>query len=214
MDEDIAIINKETRNEKIKNFFIKNKKKIIISISVIILAIFGYFIYEDFNKKSKIKLANRYNIVKMNFISGNKSMVANELVSIVHEKDKTYSPLALYFLIDNNIISDNNKINELFDTVINETSLEKEIKNLLIYKKALFNSDFESENNLLTILKPIINSNSIWKSHALYLMAEYFYFKNEKQKSKDFFDQIITLENVNSKIKREAQKRLNRDFSE
>ena len=214
MDEDIAIINKETRNEKIKNFFIKNKKKIIISISVIILAIFGYFIYEDFNKKSKIKLANRYNIVKMNFISGNKSMVANELISIVYENDRTYSPLALYFLIDNNVISDKNKINELFDTVINETSLEKEIKNLLIYKKALFNSDFESENNLLTILKPIINSNSIWKSHALYLMAEYFYFKNEKQKSKDFFDQIITLENVNPKIKREAQKRLNRDFSE
>ena len=214
MDEDIAIINKETRNEKIKNFFIKNKKKIIISISVIILAIFGYFIYEDFNKKSKIKLANRYNIAKVNFISGNKAMFVNELVSIVHAKDRTYSPLALYFLIDNNIIDDKNKINELFDTVINETSLEKEIKNLLIYKKALFNSDFESENNLLTILKPIINSNSIWKSHALYLMAEYFYFKNEKQKSKDFFDQIITLENVNSKIKREAQKRLNRDFSE
>jgi len=214
MDEDIAIINKETRNEKIKNFFIKNKKKIIISISVIILAIFGYFIYEDFNKKSKIKLANRYNIAKMNFISGNKAMVVNELVSIVHAKDRTYSPLALYFLIDNNIIDDKNKINELFDTVINETSLEKEIKNLLIYKKALFNSDFESENNLLTILKPIINSNSIWKSHALYLMAEYFYFKNEKQKSKDFFDQIIILENANSKIKRETQKRLNRDFSE
>ena len=214
MDEDIAIINKETRNEKIKNFFIKNKKKIIISISVIILAIFGYFIYEDLNKKSKIKLANRYNIAKVNFISGNKAMVVNELVSIVHAKDRTYSPLALYFLIDNNVISDKNKINELFDTVINETSLEKEIKNLLIYKKALFNSDFESENNLITILKPIINSNSIWKSHALYLMAEYFYFKNEKQKSKDFFDQIITLENVNSKIKREAQKRLNRDFSE
>ena len=214
MDEDIAIINKETRNEKIKNFFIKNKKKIIISISVIILAIFGYLIYEDFNKKSKIKLANRYNIAKVDFISGNKAMVANELVSIVHVKDRTYSPLALYFLIDNNIIDDRNKINELFDIVINETILEKEIKNLLIYKKALFNSDFESENNLLTILKPIINSNSIWKSHALYLMAEYFYFKNEKQKSKDFFDQIIILENVNSKIKREAQKRLNRDFSE
>jgi len=214
MDEDIAIINKETRNEKIKNFFIKNKKKIIISISVIILVIFGYFIYEDFNKKSKIKLANRYNIAKVDFISGNKAMVANELVSIVHVKDRTYSPLALYFLIDNNIIDDRNKINELFDIVINETILEKEIKNLLIYKKALFNSDFESENNLLTILKPIINSNSIWKSHALYLMAEYFYFKNEKQKSKEFFNQIVILENSNQDIKLEAQKRLNRDFSE
>ena len=123
MDEDIAIINKETRNEKIKNFFIKNKKKIIISISVIILSIFGYFIYEDLNKKSKIKIANRYNIVKMNFISGNKSIVANELISIVYENDRTYSPLALYFLIDNNVISYKNKINELFDIVINETSL-------------------------------------------------------------------------------------------
>ena len=125
MDEDIAIINKETRNEKIKNFFIKNKKKIIISISVIILAIFGYFIYEDLNKKSKIKLANRYNIAKMNFISGNKAMVVNELVSIVNTKDRTYSPLALYFLIDNNIIDDNKKINELFDTVINKTIVNK-----------------------------------------------------------------------------------------
>jgi hypothetical protein len=122
--------------------------------------------------------------------------------------------LALYFLIDNNIILENNKINELFDIVINETSLEKEIKNLVIFKKALFNSDFETENNLLQILHPVINSNSIWKSHALYLMGEYFYFKNEKQKSKEFFNQIIILENSNSNIKLEAQKRLNRNFSE
>ena len=214
MDEDIAIINKETRNEKIKNFFVKNKRKIIILISIIILAIFGYFIYEDFNKKNKNKLANKYNTIKVNFVSENKSMFKNELINIVYENDKTYSPLALYFIIDNDIISDKNKINELFDTVINETGLEKEIKNLLIYKKALFNSDFESENNLLTILNPIINSNSIWKPHALYLMAEYFYFKNEKQKSKDFFEQIIALENTDSNIKRETQKRLNRDFSE
>ena len=214
MDEDIELINKETRNEKIKNFFVKNKRKIIILISIIILAIFGYFIYEDFNKKNKNKLANKYNTIKVNFVSENKSMFKNELINIVYENDKTYSPLALYFIIDNDIISDKNKINELFDTVINETGLEKEIKNLLIYKKALFNSDFESENNLLTILNPIINSNSIWKPHALYLMAEYFYFKNEKQKSKDFFEQIIALENTDSNIKRETQKRLNRDFSE
>ena len=214
MDEDIAIINTNTRTEKIKNFFINNKKKIAISVSVIILIIFGYFIYKDFEKKNKIELANRYNFATINFISGDKTKIENELVDIVNEKDRTYSPLALYFLIDNNIILENNKINELFDIVINEASLEKEIKNLVIFKKALFNSDFETENNLLQILHPVINSNSIWKSHALYLMGEYFYFKNEKQKSKEFFNQIIILENSNSDIKLEAQKRLNRDLSE
>ena len=214
MDEDIAIINDKTRNQKIKNFFLKNTKKLIIAFSVIILIIFGYFIYEDFQKKNKIKLANRYNLATIKFISGDKNKVENELIDIVNEKDKTYSPLALYFLIDNNIINENNKINELFDIVINETSLEKEIKNLVIYKKALFNSDFESENNLIQILNPIINSESVWKSHALYLMAEYFYYKNQKQKSKDFFNQILTLENSNPNIKIETQKRLNRDFSD
>ena len=214
MDEDTAIINKNTRNEKIKNFFVNNTKKLTITISVVILIIFGYFAYEDFEKKNKIKLANRYNLATIKFISGDKNKVENELIDIVNEKDKTYSPLALYFLIDNNIINENNKINELFDVVINETSLEKEIKNLVIYKKALFNSDFESENNLIQILSPVINSDSVWRSHALYLMAEYFYYKNQKQKSKDFFNQILTLENSNPNIRIETQKRLNRDFSD
>ena len=67
---------------------------------------------------------------------------------------------------------------------------------------------------MLDSLKPLVNSNSIWKSHALYLMAEYFYSKNEKQKSKEFFNQIISLENANQDIIKEAQKRLNRDLSE
>ena len=214
MDEDITIINKNTRNEKIKNFFVNNTKKLIIAISAIVLIIFGYFIYEDLKKKNKIKLANKYNFAIMKFVSGDKIKVENELIDIVNKKDKTYSPLALYFLIDNNIINENNKINELFDIVINETSLEEEIKNLVIYKKALFNSDFESENNLIKILNPVINSDSAWKSHALYLMAEYFYYKNQKQKSKEFFNKILTLENSNPNIKIESQKRLNRDFSD
>ncbi len=214
MDEDIAIINDNTRNQKIKNFFVKNTKKLIIAFSVIILIIFGYFIYKDFQKKNKIKLANRYNLTTIKFISGDKNKFENELIDIINEKDRTYSPLALYFLIDNNIVNENKKINELFDVVINETSLEKEIKNLVIYKKALFNSDFESENNLIQILSPVINSDSVWRSHALYLMAEYFYYKNQKQKSKDFFNQILTLENSNPNIRTETQKRLNRDFSD
>ena len=214
MDEDIAIINKNSRNEKIKNFFVKNTKKLTIVAIAIILVIFGYFIYEDLSKKNKIKLANRYNLVTIKYVSGDENKVEKELIDIVNEKDKTYSPLALYFLIDNNIVSENDKINELFDIIINETSLDKEIKNLVIYKKGLFNSDFESENNLIQILNPVINSDSVWKSHALYLMAEYFYFKNQKQKSKEFFNQILTLENSNSTIKIESQKRLNRDFSD
>jgi predicted negative regulator of RcsB-dependent stress response len=214
MDEEISIINSETRNEKIKNFFIKNKKKIIIILSIVILIIFSYFIYKDIKNKNKIKLADKYNYSTINFISGDKAKVKKELIEIINQKDKTYSPLALYFLIDNDLVKDKNEINNLFDVLINQTKLEAEIKNLIVYKKALYNSDISSENELIQILNPIINSESIWKSHALYLMAEYFYSKNERQKAKEFFNQILTLSNSNVEIKSESKKRLNRDFGE
>ena len=79
---------------------------------------------------------------------------------------------------------------------------------------SLFNSDFSDENVLLEILSPVIKSESIWRPHALYLMAEYYFAKNQINKSKDFFEQIITIENVNPRIKLESQKRLRANFSE
>ena len=136
------------------------------------------------------------------------------MVEIINEQDPTYSPLSLYFIIDNKLISNQSEINSYFDILIEKTSLDEEMKNLVIYKKALFNADQADEGQLLSILNPLINSKSVWKSHALYLMAEYFYSKDQKQKSKEFFNQIISLENANSDIKLEAEKRLNRDLSE
>ena len=132
----------------------------------------------------------------------------------MNKKDPTYSPLSLYFIIDNNLLEDRNRINTLFDILIQKTSLDKEIKNLLVFKKGLFNADQSNESELLEILDPLIKTESVWKSHALYLMAEFFYAKNEKLKSKEFFNQIINLENSNLDITQEAQKRLNRDFSD
>ena len=73
--------------------------------------------------------------------------------------------------------------------MINKTPVEKEIKNLIIYKKALFNADEGDESRLLNILNPIINSDSVWKSHALYLMAEFFMIR-AKNKSKRIFNQF------------------------
>ena len=152
MDEDIAAIDANTRNQKIKDFFVKFKKHIIFLICTIFLLIFAYFIYVDIQKKNRVKISEKYNQATTEFYSGNKIEIEKELVEIIKLKDKTYSPLSLYFLLENGIITENDKINKFFDILIEETDLEKEIKNLIIYKKALFNSEFESENNLIKIL--------------------------------------------------------------
>ena len=214
MDEDISIINTNTRNEKIKNFFIHNKKKIISGLSFIIVLLISYFAFGEYQDRKKIKISDSFNTITINYSENNKEKTAKDLIQIINEKNSTYSPLSLYFIIDNKLINEKKIINELFDVIINETSLDKEIKNLNIYKKALYNADDSNESDLLNILNPVIKSESVWKSHALYLMAEYFYSKNEMQKSKEFFNQILNLKNVNNEIKVESQKRLNRDLSD
>jgi len=214
MDEEITIIDSNTRNEKIRNFFINNKKNFMISFSIILVLLIGYFLLKEMKDQNKIKLANQFNITTINYKTEDKKITVKQLTKLINENDPTYSPLALYFLIDNNLIDNKDEINSLFNELINETNLNQEIKNLVIYKKALFNSDFISENDLLQMLNPIVNSESIWKSHSLYLIAEYFYSNNQKQKAKEFFNQIILLPNPNTELKIESQKRLNRDFSE
>tara|TARA_Y100000816_G_scaffold206928_1_gene152850 strand:+ start:1422 stop:2066 length:645 start_codon:yes stop_codon:yes gene_type:complete len=214
MDEEVSIVDSRTRGERIKKFFIDYKKIIISLVSLVFVVLIGFYAYQIYLSEKKEKISNKYNNLIINYKNNNISNLAESMKKIVNTKDNTYSLLALYFLIDNNLIEDKQEINDLFDIVINKISLEKEIKNLVIYKKALFNADSINENDLLSMLKPLLNSESIWKSHAMYLIAEYFYSKNEKQKSKEFFEKIIILENANADIIKEAQKRLSRDLSE
>ena len=214
MEEDISIINSNTRQEKVRNFFINNKNKIISTIVVLIIVLVGAYSFDSYKTNKKKEISNKFNSTTLAYSENTKDLTVQNLVEIINEQDPTYSPLSLYFIIDNKLISNQSEINSYFDVLIEKTSLDKEIKNLVIYKKALFNSDQAQESDLLNILNPLINSESVWRSHALYLMAEYFYSKDQKQKSKEFFNQIANLEDANPDIKLQAQKRLNRDLSE
>ena len=119
MDEDVAIINTNTRNEKIKNFFVNNKKKIIILTSIIILFLISFFGFKEFQNKKKINISNLYNTAVIGYTEDTKNKSKDILLNIIYKKDPTYSPLSLYFIIDNKLIINQKKMNELFDIVIN-----------------------------------------------------------------------------------------------
>ena len=214
MDEEITIIDTKTRNEKIKNFFIQNKNKLITTLILLILILISFLGFQEYRDLKAKKISEEFNLVITDYENGKLDLIKERLKEIVIKEDSTYSPLSLYFIIDNDLAESRDEINKLFDVLIKKTPVEEEIRNLIIYKKALFNADDINEYQLLDMLKPIINSDSIWKSHALYLLAEFFYSNNEKQKSKEFYDQIIVLKNANQDIVKDTVKRLNRDLSE
>ena len=213
MDEDIAIVNQNTRVSLVKDFFKKNSKKIIISLSIIFIALLIFFVFDELKKRKKEKLAQLYNGIIFNTDQYNQSDIKNKMIKIVNEKVDTYSALALYYLIDNKLVDDQNRIGEFFDQVISINN-DKELKNLVIFKKALYFSDKYTEIKLLEILNPLINSDSIWKQHGLLLMGDFYYQKKQFNKSKEFFEKITELSNINPKIKTDVERRLNRDFNE
>lgn len=213
MDEDIAIVNQNTRISLVKDFFKKNSKKIIITLSIIFIVLLIFFVFEELKKRKKENLAQMYNSIIFNTDQYDQNDIKNEMIKIINEKVDTYSALALYYLIDNKLVDDQTKISDLFDKVIS-ISDDKELKNLIIFKKALYFSDKYTEIKLLEILNPLINSDSIWKQHGLLLMGDFYYQKKQFNKSKEFFEKITQLSNINPKIKTDVERRLNRDFNE
>jgi len=203
-----------TKKSKLKKFYEVNKILIFSVILILIIAIASVSFYSETKEKKKILLSDNYLAAKVYLENGDRNKVKNILKTIIFANNSTYSTLSLFLILNENLIVDQGELSNLFDHVLENNKFEKEVKNLIIFKKGLFNSDFETENNLISILNPLINSKSVWKSHALYLMAEYFYSKNQKQKAKEFYNQILTLENSNENIKLEVQKKLRRDFSE
>ena len=213
MSEDIEIINQNTRIEKAKMFFKNNFKKLIVSLTIILILLFSYFVYQEYKKKLRSDIAETYNQITFKDITIESTNEIERLIEIIKAKDQIYSALSLYYIIEKDLINDQKKINNFFDLVINSQE-EKEIRNLIIYKKGMYNADIASENELLDILNPILKSDSVWKSHASLLMADYFESKNNLIKSKDFLKEIANSKTASNEIRIEAERRLKRNFSD
>ena len=160
-ENEFEIINNSAKFEKLKKIVIENSKFLLSILIIILLSIVGFFIYNDVKKKNRIKISEKYNKL---LVSENLNDNVDELIEIILERDKTYSPLALYYIIDNNLAVTDDEINRYFDIIINEVGLEENLKYLNIYKMSLFNAQLENEIEFLKIIEPLLKSENIWKS--------------------------------------------------
>ena len=213
-EQEFNIINRETNKKKIADFAKKNRNIFLILILIIILLIIGFFSYDIYENNKRSNLANKFNNAVNNHKIGGNPYILENMTEIIESRDKTYSPLALYYLVDNDLIDSIEDINKHFDVIIYDLGLDTSLVQLNIYKKVLYNADRLGEKELLNMIDPILNTENTWQSHSLYLLAEYYYSKGDKTKSLNYYQKIIANTNSNSEIKLEAKKRVQRDFSD
>jgi predicted negative regulator of RcsB-dependent stress response len=164
---------------KIKFFLNKNLKSLIILSICLILILFGYFFYKDLQEKKGIELSEAYTQASVQFNKKETQDAKKLLKDIINKKHKFYSPMALYFLIDNNL-----EIN----------SIDQENLNLIKIKKAIFLFKLGNEEAMLTTLNPIVNSDSAWRKMAIELISDYFISKNQTVKASEYI-QLLNSKN-------------------
>lgn len=177
---------------------IKANLKIIFLILISILIVFFIYLWFDYaSDNKKTELSEKFIDAKILLTKKKQDKALNVLEKIIEEKDNTYSVLSLYLIIDNDLINDNNKILNYFDTILSISSLKKEDKNLINLKKAIFLSNFGKEQELLKLLNPIINSNSVWRVQATKFLADYYFSIDENIKANQYYSILLQLNDPN-----------------
>ena len=197
-----------TKKSKLKKFYEVNKILIFSVILILIIAIASVSFYLETKEKKKILLSDNYLAAKVYLENGDRNKVKNILKTIIFANDSTYSTLSLFLILNENLIVDQGELSNLFDHVLENNKFEKEVKNLIIFKKALFQSNFVSELELLDAVKPLINTETVWKPHALLLLGDYFASKKEYLKAKEFYVQILSLKNLHNELYNHARSQL------
>ena len=193
---------------RILRFYESNKKIIYVTISFTVILIISIGIYLNFKEKNRVLVSENYIQAKIYIERGENDKARAVLKKIIESKDPTYSLLSLYLMQKQGLTTDIQEVSNLYQYLLNETNFSREVKELLIFKKALVDSSLVNEDELIKSLSPLVSGDSIWKPHALLFIGDYFYDKNEFFKAKEFYLKILSLKNLNDEIYSEAKSQL------
>ena len=198
-----------TKKSKLREFYESKKILIYSSIFILIIVIGSTVYYQESKEKKKILLSENYIQAKVYLEKGKKTEALEILRNIVFSNDASYSTLSFYMILSENLISDNEEVSKLFDHLLENNKFDKEIRNLLLYKKAVYKSNYVDELKLLEEIKPLLyNEGSVWKVHTLLLLGDFYYSRNEYKKARDFYVQILSMKNLQRDLYDQAKLKL------
>ena len=194
-----------TKKSKLRKFYESNKILIYASALILIMS-FGYLIYYVENsERKKILASNNYVKAKIYLDHEKEFEALKVLKNVIYANDPVYSSLCFFLILSEDLIDDKKEISTLYNYILENNNFEKEMKNLLIYKKSLFNSNDIDESSLLKELKPLLNNkNSIWTPHALLLLGDYFLSKKEYIKATEFYEKVLSIPNLEENLHNQA----------
>ena len=197
-------------SEKVKFIdLLKKNFKLLLGLLILLFVIISILLWFDYSYKSKREKISENFIQAKILLENQKNIKAhNILKNIIEKKDNIYSPLSLFLIIEKNLETDKSTITNYFDKILDIGSIEKEDLNLLRLKKAIFISENSKEENMLELLNPIINSDSVWKIQSIKFLGDYYFSLKQFNKAKQYY-LILISDNDIGLDKNEIKRKLN-----
>ncbi len=197
-----------TKKSRLKRFYTENKITIFSTIIILLILTISFGIYSINKQKKDALLADNYIEAKIYLEAGEKEKATKILKNIVLANNGTYSALSLFLILNKNLIVNEEEILNLFNLLLKNNKFENEIKNLIIFKKAIFQSNYSNELELIETTKSLLNTDTIWKPHILLLLGDFFVSKNQNLKAKEFYTKVLSLKNLNKELYDQARSQL------
>jgi len=157
--------NKINYTDRIINYVNKNKKIFITIIFFLIILLIGILYIDKYQNSKNREISEKFIKAGIYLSSKNKDKSNSIYKEIILSKNKFYSLLALNNIIDNELETNSDEILKLFE-ILESINLEKEQKNLIKLKKALYLIKISRNKEGNDLLKELISDNSIWKNTA------------------------------------------------
>jgi len=197
-----------TKKSRLKKIYEENKILIFSTTIIFLIIVIFLGVYAINKEKKNALLADNYIEAKIYLEAGEKVKAINALKTIVLSDSTIYSALSLFLILNENLIVDESEILSLFNHLLKNNKFEDEIKNLIIFKKAIFQSNTANELELIETAKPLLNAETLWKPHILLLLGDFFVSKNQNLKAKEFYTQVLSLKNLNKELYDHARSQL------
>ena len=199
-------IDNDLKQDKLLNFFKKNKFIIVIIISLILLIIF-IIVGKNIIFENRAKKNTQEYVIILNLIKDKKVDEAKKRLEILKDsKINLYKVLAISKLLE---LSKENKNEQILilDYAI-KSDIEKNDKDLFKIKKALLAFDNSDEQQFLNLLNPVDFKNSPWRVLSLEILGDFYLSKGQKIKAKDVYDQAFKISDIPEIFKKDLEKKI------
>jgi|TARA_B110000914_G_C15496338_1_gene463463 hypothetical protein len=140
--------------DKLVALYTENKLKIYFIIGILLIIFITIIFININNEKKNNYISEKYVQAGLFLASDNKEKSKDLYKEIIFSKNKFYSTLSLYTLLEKDLETDNNQVLDYFK-IVEKLTKSKSQKDLLIFKKALYLikiSNIQEGNDLLTTL--------------------------------------------------------------